>query len=78
MMIFTSGRCTERQRFRLVDDRRNLSRVRRRMDAAIAARRTEWMRGRHPDRRSDKADFRMRFFNPDGTEVEMCATARGA
>ncbi len=21
---------------------------------------------------SDKADFRMRFFNPDGTEVEMC------
>ena len=22
--------------------------------------------------RSDKADFRMRFLNPDGTEVDMC------
>ena len=41
--------------------------------AALAARRTGiGCEGVILVQRSDKADFRMRFLNPDGTEVEMC------
>jgi len=41
--------------------------------AALAARRTGvGCEGIILIQRSDKADFRMRFLNPDGTEVEMC------
>jgi diaminopimelate epimerase len=41
--------------------------------AALAGRRTGiGCEGVILVQRSDKADFRMRFLNPDGTEVEMC------
>lgn len=41
--------------------------------AALAARRTGiGCEGVILVQQSDKADFRMRFLNPDGTEVEMC------
>lgn len=41
--------------------------------AALASRRTGvGCEGVILVQRSDKADFRMRFLNPDGTEVEMC------
>ena len=41
--------------------------------AALAARRTGiGCEGVILVQKSDKADFRMRFLNPDGTEVEMC------
>ena len=59
--------------FVLVDDREGRMPTDRTSIAALAARRTGiGCEGVILVQRSDAADFRMRFFNPDGGEAELC------
>jgi diaminopimelate epimerase len=59
--------------FVLVDDREGTFPLQSQLLAALAARRTGiGCEGIILVQPSEIADFRMRFFNPDGTEVELC------
>ena len=59
--------------FVLIDDREGAFPVERRILASIGARRTGvGCEGIILVQKSDRLDFKMKFFNPDGSEAEMC------
>jgi diaminopimelate epimerase len=59
--------------FVLIDDREGTLPLQSQLLAALATRRTGiGCEGVILVQKSEIADFRMRFFNPDGTEVELC------